>query len=302
MTDRASWIDNPSVEVRQIGGFEYKFDRHHVIATNVYEKFVFLEALERTGLFVQNSFSSNGLYLVSEYREVGSTEWKSITTAPDAVRAQISGAAHTGGHSSYDAAQTAFFSDFNDAYRAEKANFLSSNPNSTFEGSLAERAFLERNVGTVVTYTNVLKVELVNPDSALKLHGSDDARIDLTSRSVWLDSPSALLDPTTLKLRDEVLQLKSAQIAGIVDGSWGSGSVIDRNSETRWIATSISIQPSRMLQMISAGSSATPSSLRWSDRSPHSSPASWRIALASARPTSAAGSSGRSPAPSPARC
>lgn len=54
MTDRVAWLDNPQIEVRTINGIEYKFDRHHVISSNVYGGSDFLQALERSRLFIQN--------------------------------------------------------------------------------------------------------------------------------------------------------------------------------------------------------------------------------------------------------
>ena len=60
---RPDWVDNPLTTSRSIGGTEFRFDRHHAITMEAFNNNSFLHAMERTGLFIQNNFSQNGVYL-----------------------------------------------------------------------------------------------------------------------------------------------------------------------------------------------------------------------------------------------
>ncbi|MEQ1716864.1 MAG: hypothetical protein ABL907_12895, partial [Hyphomicrobium sp.] len=227
--NRASWLGDVNAFQKTIGNIEFRFDRAHVVSTETYNKFDFVKAMDRTGLFVQNDFSQNGVHLVSEYRDPASGLWKNINDAPDAVRSLVSGASHTGGHYWYNSAQIEFFEPFEKAYNTARTSFGATNPNAPFEGSLQERAFLESHQTTINKYTNVLKVEFVNPESALKNHSTDTARIDFNSKQIWDGSPDLMRDPITLELKPEFAAHKAAQISTPIDGSIGSGSVLDRN-------------------------------------------------------------------------
>lgn len=120
MTDvagRPTWIDQAAtISVTQANGNKLVYDRNHVITTDIFNKSDFLQALERTGLFVQNSFAQNGLPMISEIN--GAT----ATAAPDALRSEVSGASHTGGHGRFDVDQKIIIDAFDAAYeKAAKA-------------------------------------------------------------------------------------------------------------------------------------------------------------------------------------
>lgn len=205
------------------GDHTVSYARHHVIANETFERFEFLKALQKEHLWDQTSFKTNGVALVQTIDGEAATR--------SAYRDVVAGAAHTGYHSGYNADQTRIFEAFEQKYLA-----LQISGNWGAYGS--ESAWLAAQAKTIHGYTAFLKTELVNPNSALKLHSSDASRLDATSTELWSKFSKTFFDIDTLTFDSAITShpsyLAGSQFApglhagaGALDATPGSKSALD---------------------------------------------------------------------------
>lgn len=215
----------PKVDIHDANGniWEVGYQRHHVIPVDVFEQNAFLQALQSNGLWNQADYAVNGVSLVS------TINGQNATYSP--LRDIIGTAAHTGGHTNYSGALRGIFDVINAEYQIglETGNWGS-------HGS--EAAWLSEQAKSVNGLVAFLKVELSNPNSALKLHTSDSQRIDLTSKDLWEAFREKFFDVDSLTWLDGVADhpafIEGSKFepgvhagAGAFDATPGSGSALD---------------------------------------------------------------------------
>lgn len=177
MSSTSEFTDVKSLPSRPIDGHLITYARHHVIATETFKDSSFLKAMQVNGLWDQTSFATNGVGLVEKI--------DGVTASDSGYRHIVGGALHTGGHTNYNSSQIAIIGAFNDAYSKGLSTGNWGNYGS-------ELGWLQAQAPAIHGYAAFLKTELVNPNSALKLHSSDTSRSDLKSGETWNYGDSAL--------------------------------------------------------------------------------------------------------------
>ncbi|WP_148169570.1 S8 family serine peptidase [Pseudomonas chlororaphis] len=214
----------PSVTVHTPDGDQtVTYARHHVISNEAFQKSEFLQALQEHGLWDQASFKTNGVALAQTI--------DGKTASGSAYRDVVAGAAHTGYHAGYNADQARILAAFGEKYVA-----LQASGNWGAYGS--ESAWLAAQAKTIHGYAAFLKTELVNPNSALKLHTSDASRLDATSSELWGKFSKTFFDVETLTFDSAITSHPSYMAgsqfapgvhagAGVLDATPGSKSALD---------------------------------------------------------------------------
>jgi hypothetical protein len=207
----------------KIGRRIIRYSRHHVLANEVFDNSTFMKALQSRGYWDQASFRANGVALVRTIN--GMIAYNSN------YRKFIAGASHTGYHSAYNEYQNQIIKAFDREYRTRRKT-------RDWGRSLSEDAWLQNQAKKIHGYVAFLKVELRNPNSALRLHSSDKHRGDIPPREIWRNFATRMFDERTLKF-DPAITKHPAYVAarrfkpgrhagaGGIDSRPGSGSVLD---------------------------------------------------------------------------
>jgi hypothetical protein len=101
------------------------------------------------------------------------------------------------GHSAYNTSQLAIIGVFNKTYLELKVS-------GNWGSYGSELGWLQAQAPTIHGYAAFLKTELVNPNSALKLHSSDTSRSDLKSGETWSRFSSTFFDADTLSFNSAI--------------------------------------------------------------------------------------------------
>ncbi|NMY12672.1 S8 family serine peptidase [Pseudomonas veronii] len=214
----------PQVTVHAADGdHTVTYARHHVIANDTFKRSAFLQALQKEELWDQVSFKTNGAALVDKIDK------ETATTATN--RDVVGGAAHTGGHGAYNADQKRIFDAFDKKYLALKDT-------GDWGAYGSESGWLTAQSKAVHGYAALLKTELVNPNSGLKLHTKDGSRLDASSTELWEKFSKTFFDVDTLAFDPAITSHPSyvagSQFspgvhagAGALDATPGSKSVLD---------------------------------------------------------------------------
>lgn len=235
-TSISNFDDLDKLPVQTIGNHSVTYVGHHVVAISTFENSDFLQALQREGLWNQWSFQSNGAPLA--YTIDG------VVASKSQYRDIVGGALQTGGHSAYNNSQQRIFDAFDEAYNNNKAL-------GNWGSYGSERAWLEAQAPKVQGYAAFLKTELINPNSALKLHTGDTARVDLTSGEMWRQFSNSLFDDKSLAfnsaITDHFAYSAASQVlngAALYNATPGSGSALDisLHSSGADVATAFSTQ------------------------------------------------------------
>jgi Ca2+-binding RTX toxin-like protein len=191
------------LSAQQVGNVLVTFQKHHVINVATFNGSSFLQALQSAGLWDQHSFALNGLALAD--------------TAAGA--SAVGSARHSGGHTAYNNFIKSIVAEFDARYST--GNF----------GGLSSSEWLAESAKKINGLASFLKIELADPNSALKLHSSDP-RIDLDSKSLWGGLKEILFDGATMDFKGAVTGSDAYRAgfqsgAAVFDATPGSGSALD---------------------------------------------------------------------------
>ncbi|MFA5952605.1 MAG: calcium-binding protein [Hyphomicrobium sp.] len=191
-TPEIPFVNAPGSTTLVVGNSNVTYQNHHVISNQAFGDSTFLQALQEAGLWRQEDFRLNGLQLPSAIGGVN------INQVPN--RDQIVGeASHTGGHASYNNSQIEILRNFDTRLRD-----LSRDPSLNWDGAGTREAWLAREAPKIYGYVSFLKTELTNPNSTIKLHGTDKSVTDLDSGKVWGEFAKKYFDGETLSFSDGI--------------------------------------------------------------------------------------------------
>ena len=194
VSDRPHWIDGPkNVIVSGPNGESMLYTGHQVLTEKMFERYTFLQALERNQLFVQNSLKNNGVNLLNKVDGVIAPK---STLLQDFIESSTNtSSTHTGGHPHYTAAMDEVLEAFQEAYSSGSAN--------GWYGKGSEAAWLSDQSKKLQGFVDTIRTELVNVDGGLKLHGNDP-RTSLSSAETWGSFAKDNFNASTLTFKESI--------------------------------------------------------------------------------------------------
>lgn len=219
---RSEW-EFKNLSLPKLDGVEYA--GHHVIPISVFQGSRALQAMQETGLWAQSDYTVNGVSLA---RRIDGQK----ITATDG-RDRVSTATHTGDHPAYSEFLRRVMTVYDDQY----SSGMKSNE---WHGYPSRESWLAAKASEIHGLVALLKVELSNPGSGLKLNTKDRVRLDLDSKVLWGEFYNQFFNRSTLTWDPRItehpafiegskfqLGVHAGAGASVLDATPGSRSMLD---------------------------------------------------------------------------